>query len=92
MERVDKYIEEQLKIEPSPFLKTRVLAAIDSEKSKKTTPWYRVAVVMAAAVVTALALFVGSTLSFWSNQVNEGLIVNDYYLEQLSNYVTNENE
>lgn len=87
MERVDKFIEGQLRREPSPTLERQIMANLERREAIRVSPWYRVGVAMAVAVVTALALFIGSTVNYLEES-SEGLVVNDYYLEQLALFIS----
>ena len=91
MDRVDKYIEKQKKIEPSPFLESRIFAKIESvdigikNQHKKTVLWQTMVVAASIVLMAALGITLGNSYRL-PNTEQAGVMVNDSYIEQLSLY------
>lgn len=97
MEKIDKYIEDEKAITPSPFLESRILARIENLEReqipmpKRARLWPSVAVAAGIAIIAFTGIKIGSTYKNPSSDY-AGLIVNDNYIEQLSIYTADDNE
>lgn len=91
MENIDKYIEELKKVEPSPFLESRILASIENLNTqresivKKMPLWQSVAITICFALIVALGITIGNSYKS-TNADYSGLMINDNHIEQLSLY------
>jgi hypothetical protein len=91
MDRIDKYIEEQKRVEHSPYLASRIVAKVadfergQNAKIDRMPLWQYPAIAAGLAFVAALGIAIGgSYLSPKSNPT--GILVNDTYIEQLTMY------
>lgn len=91
MNRIDKYIEEQKTVKPSPFLESRILARINAIEIKqgifstKVMVWQTLAIAVSFVLIAALGVTIGGSYKS-SNRDQAGIVVNDSYIEQLSLY------
>lgn len=99
MKRIDKYIEEEKTMAPSPFMESRIMAAIENRVilSERThTPlrmvWQSAAIVVGVVILTGIGIATGNSYRQTIAQSSEVLMVNDNYIEQLSIYTADENE
>lgn len=91
MDIIDRYIEEQKKTKHSPYLESRIVAKVESLKSRQNKRenrmpiWYYPAIAVCLVGIIALGITIGNR--YESPEGNyAGILVNDTYIEQLSMY------
>ncbi|GAB1360371.1 hypothetical protein MASR1M31_21760 [Porphyromonadaceae bacterium] len=99
MKRIDQYIEEEKTITPSPFMESRIMAAIENRvilseqtHSPMRMVWQSAAIVVGIAILTGIGIATGNNYRQTIAQSSGVLMVNDNYIEQLSIYTADENE
>lgn len=79
--QIDKYIEEEKKIVPSPFLQSRIMANLHVENPlRRFSVWQPIAVAASIAVVVFSGFLIGSSYMQPSSG-NDYMVVNDSQIE-----------
>lgn len=97
MERIDKYIQQQKEIKPSPNLECKIMErieGIDNQKSSiridKIPFWQKAAVAASIAIAIMTGIGLGNSMVSKTSPNNVSLLINDKYIEQLYTYIENE--
>ena len=87
--KIQAAIREEKNTSFNPFLATRILAAIEKEKTDRTSifipAWKKVVVAMSLLVAIAAGYYTGN-LYERNNNPDEVVLINDYGMEQLEFY------
>lgn len=87
--KIQAAIQEERNTSFNPFLATRIMAAIEKERTDRTSTfipaWKKVMVAMSLLVAIAAGYYTGS-LYERSNYPDEVVLINDYGMEQLEFY------
>lgn len=85
---INQFIEKGKKLEPNPFLTTRIMASIEKKDIVHRTPvWHTIFAVASISLV----IFTGFQLSNLYNSTvaqEKGLVINDSHIEMLHYYKT----
>ena len=89
---INQFIEKGKKLEPNPFLITRIMASIEKKDVVQRTPvWHTII----AAASISLVILTGFQLSNLYNPTaaqEKGLVINDSHIEMLHYYQTESHE
>lgn len=78
--QIDKYINDEKKIKPSPFLQNRIMANLEEKNSHRSiSMWQPIAVAASIAAVVVSGWLIGSSYNTSTN--NNNLVVNDSQIE-----------
>lgn len=78
---IDKYINDEKKITPSPFLQSRIMTSLNADiPPHRFTLWQPIAVSASIAAMVVSGFLIGSSYTQPANE-NNYMVVNDSHIE-----------